>query len=123
MKRIATAAVREIREERLLEQVREVAPDRDAGAVEALRRRLAGKTAREHVVLDFLEDDLRESRAALAAVAAYLAEIEGALAHAAPTAERLLSLAGAVEPVDQVDYLQTVLGSVRRRLSQVAARM
>ncbi len=97
--------------------------DAAPGAVEALRRRLAGTTAREHVVLDFLEDDLREARAAVAAVTAYVAQIEGALAGEAPTAERLLSLAGAVEPVDQVDYLQTVLGSVRRRLSQVAARM
>jgi hypothetical protein len=93
------------------------------GAVEALRRRLAGSTAREHVVLDFLEDDLREARSALAAAAAYLANVEGALEDVTPSSERLLDLARAVDPAAQVDYLQTVLASVRRRLSQVAARM
>lgn len=95
----------------------------DTGAVEALRRRLAGTTAREHVVLDFLEDDLRETRAALAAVAAYLDEVEGALGRETPTQERLLELARAVEPAAQVDALQEALASARRRLSQVAARM
>lgn len=101
-----------------------VAPaDAEAGAVDALRRRLAGTTAREHVVLDFLEDDLRETRAALAAVGEYLSAVEGALAEELPTAERLLALARAADPLEQVDYLQTVLASVRRRLSQVAARM
>lgn len=93
------------------------------GAVEALRQRLAGSTAREHVVLDFLEDDLREARAALAGVAGYLASVEGALAGEAPSPERLMALARSVDPAAQVDYLQTVLASVRRRLSQVAARM
>jgi hypothetical protein len=95
----------------------------ELGAVEALRQRLAGSTAREHVVLDFLEDDLRESRAALAAVAAYLANVEGALAAEAPAPEQLVALARAVDPIAQVDYLQTVLASARRRLAQVAARM
>ncbi len=122
MKRTATV-VREARQEPSLVPVRTVTPDADAGGVEALRRRLAGSTAREHVVLDFLEDDLRESRTALAAVAAWLANVEGALADEAPTPERLLSLAQAADPIDQLDYLQTVLASARRRLAQVAARM
>ncbi len=100
----------------------EVAPA-PTSAVEALRRRLASGTAREHVVLDFLEDDLREAGAALAAVAAYLASVEGALAAPAPSSERLLSLARTIDPAERVDYLQSVLASVRRRLSQVAARM
>jgi len=100
-----------------------VTPTIAASAVEALRQRLAGSTAREHVVLDFLEDDLREARAALSGVAAYLDGVEGALAEAAPSPERLLSLAWSTQPAEQVDYLQTVLASVRRRLSQVAARM
>jgi hypothetical protein len=95
----------------------------EVGAVDALRQRLAQSTAREHVVLDFLEDDLRETRAALSAVAAYLVNVEAALSDEAPTPERLLALARAVDPAAQVDYLQTVLASVRRRLSQVAARM
>ena len=48
-------------------------------AVEALRRRLAGNTAREHVVLDFLSDDLREARDAVGAVAAYVDAVETTL--------------------------------------------
>jgi hypothetical protein len=119
MKRTSTV-VRQVHQERTLQLARP-APD-EGGAVEALRQRLAGTTAREHVVLDFLEDDLRETRAALAAVAGYLDEVEGALARE-PAADRLLDLARAVEPASQVDYLQNALASVRRRLSQVAARM
>ncbi|HTN53187.1 MAG TPA: hypothetical protein VML50_12335 [Anaeromyxobacter sp.] len=93
-----------------------------AGAVEALRARLAGTTAREHVVLDFLEDDLREVRTALSAVAAYVANVEAALGEGEPSGERLLSLAR-VGPWERLDYLSTVLASVRRRLAQVAVRM
>jgi hypothetical protein len=92
-------------------------------AVEALRQRLAGSTAREHVVLDFLEDDLREARDALAGVAAFLGDVEDALRDEVPSPERLSTLARAIDPTAQVDYLQSVLASVRRRLSQVAARM
>ncbi len=91
--------------------------------VEALRRRLAGTTAREHVVLDFLADDLREARAAMAGVAAYLASVESALADAVPTQDRLLGLALGGGPIGRVEYLGEVLGNVRRRLAQVAARI
>ncbi|BDG01766.1 hypothetical protein [Anaeromyxobacter oryzae] len=92
-------------------------------AVDALRARLAGSTAREHVVLDFLEDDLREARAALSAVAAYVANVEAALADVAPSQQRLLSLALGGAPADRIEYLGSTLASVRRRLAQVAARM
>jgi len=93
------------------------------GAVEALRQRLASSTAREHVVLDFLEDDLREARAAISAVAAYVANVEAALSGVDPTQQHLLSLALGGGPAEKLDYLSSVLGSVRRRLAQVAARM
>jgi hypothetical protein len=95
----------------------------ETSAVDALRRRLAGTTAREHVVLDFLEDDLREARAAMAGVAAFLADVEVALGDETPSPERLSALARAADPLERVDYLQTVLASLRRRLSQMAARM
>ncbi len=94
-----------------------------AGPVESLRRRLAGSTAREHVVLDFLEDDLREARAALSAVAAYLANVDAALGDGAPTAHRLVSLALGGGPGDRIEDLSSAVASVRRRLAQVAARM
>jgi hypothetical protein len=93
------------------------------GAVDALRSRLAGSTAREHVVLDFLEDDLREVRGALAAVAAYVANVEAALADGEPSQHRLLSLALGGKPADRIEELATAVAGVRRRLAQVAARM
>lgn len=92
------------------------------GAVDALRRRL-GSTAREHVVLDFLEDDLREARAALAGVAAWIANVEGALADGAPSQHRILSFALGGRPGDRIEDLAQAVASVRRRLAQVAARM
>lgn len=91
--------------------------------VEALRRRLSGKTAREHVVLDFLGDDLREAREALAVLQGYLGRIEAVLADADVSQDKLLSLALGGGPVEQIDYLAEVLSSVRRRVAQVAARM
>lgn len=92
-------------------------------AVEALRSRLAGPAAREHVVLDFLADDLREVRTALSAVAAYVANVEAALVDGEPCPQRLLSLALGGKPGDRIDELATAVASVRRRLAQVAARM
>jgi hypothetical protein len=96
---------------------RQTEPD----AVEALRRRLAGSTAREHVVLDFLSEDLREAREALDAVGAWLGGVEAALADADGANVLQLALGGG--PVAQVETLGTALGSMRRRLAQVAARM
>lgn len=95
----------------------------DPGAVEALRSRLAGPTAREHVVLDFLADDLREVRVALGAVAAYVANVEAALSESDPSQHRLLSLALGGKPGDRIEELAAAITSVRRRLAQVAARM
>jgi len=91
--------------------------------VEALRRRLAGKTAREHVVLDFLGDDLREAREALSVVQGYLGRIDEVLADREVTQQKLLALALGGGPVAQLDYLAEVLANVRRRVAQVAARL
>jgi len=94
-----------------------------ADAVEALRARLASRAAGEHAVLGFLSDDLREAQAALSCVAAYLSDIEAALADAAPSQERMLGLALGGGAMAGVDRLGGLLGRVRRRLAQVAARM
>lgn len=77
---------------------------------------------RERAALELVEADLRAVRAALVAVATYVADVEAALSEAAPTPERLEGLAlgdGADEPLDE---LSTVLWSLRRRLARVAAR-
>ena len=94
-----------------------------ADAVEALRARLAGRAARDHAVLGFLADELREARAALTSVAAYVAEVEAALGDAVPSRERMLGLALGGGPMAGIDRLGALLGNVRRRLAQVAARM
>lgn len=100
-----------------------VVSDRRADAVDALRSRLAGSTAREHVVLDFLSDNLREARDAMGAVAAYVEAVEKTLSDGRTSQDRLMALAMGGGPIDQLEYLTTVLMSVRRRLAQVAARM
>ena len=97
-----------------------VAPEE--GTVGALRRRLAG-SAREHVVLDFLEEDFAEARAALAGVAAWMATVEGALASGDPSKQQILSLALGGRPGERIDELAQAVASVRRRLAQVAVRM
>lgn len=125
MNRKATAAtvVELLREQPAAPQTPPRAPPAaDDGAVEALRRRL-GSTAREHVVLDFLEDDLREARAALAGVAAWVANVEGALSDGAPSQQRILSFALGGRPGERIEELSRAIASVRRRLAQVAARM
>lgn len=91
--------------------------------VDALRRRLSGQTAREHVVLDFLSDDLKEAREALAVLQGYLGRIDDVLAAPDVSQEKLLSLALGGGPIGQIEYLAEVLSSVRRRVAQVAARM
>ncbi|HSM94171.1 MAG TPA: hypothetical protein VLT47_14935 [Anaeromyxobacteraceae bacterium] len=100
-----------------------VTADRRTDAVDALRNRLAGSTARDHVVLDFLSDDLREARDAMGAVAAYVDAVEKTLSDGRTSQERLMALAMGGGPIDQLEYLSTILASVRRRLAQVAARM
>jgi hypothetical protein len=92
-------------------------------AVEALRRRLSGKTAREHVVLDFLSDDLKEAREALGVLTAYVGQIEAVLGDAEVSQQKLMALALGGGPIGQIEYLSEVLANVRRRVAQVAARM
>lgn len=91
--------------------------------VEALRRRLSGKTAREHVVLDFLSDDLKEAREAMGVVNGYLGRIEAVLADPEVSQQKLMALALGGGPIEQLEYLSEVLANVRRRVAQVAARM
>ncbi len=120
-RKVATAVVVDATEAAPAPSPRALGPD--AGAVDALRRRLASGTAREHVVLDFLEDDLREARTALAGIAAWIASVEGAIGDRAPSQDQILSLALGGRPGTGIDELATAVASVRKRLAQVAARM
>jgi hypothetical protein len=90
------------------------------GDLVGLRRRLAGATAQEAVVVDFLEDDLREAEAALAEIAGWVDAVADALHDARAGGQRYAALA-ARDPADAVDYLGATLTNVRRRLGQVAS--
>ena len=102
---------------------RRAAPEPRVDPVEALRRRLSGGAAREHVVLDFLADDLREVRETLGHIQRYVHGIEGAVADPDLTQHQLLSLALGGGPAQQLENLAKLLANTRRRLAQVAARM
>ena len=104
----------------------EAAPPVQAGKraiLEELRRRLPPESDKDAVVLDFLEDDLREAGEALAAVASYVDEVERALGGTAARKEEVLALAAGRGPLEQVEYLAGVLQTLRRRLVQVSARL
>jgi hypothetical protein len=90
------------------------------GDLAALRRRLAGATAREAVIVDFLEDDLRETEAALGEVAGWLDAVLDALADPRAGRERYAAIV-ARDPSEAVEYLGSTLASVRRRVAQVSA--
>jgi hypothetical protein len=120
--KVGTAAVA-VAVQQLSVEGRAATPAGELDPVEALRRRLASRSAREHVVLDFLSDDLREVREALGQVQAYVAGIERAMADPRLTQQQLLSLALGGGPTEQLDYLGEMLTNTRRRLAQVAARM
>jgi hypothetical protein len=111
-----------LRKQRAVEAPRP-APTPVSDPVAALRQRLAGRSAREHVVLDFLADDLSEAREALVTIQRYVQGIERAVADPRLTPQQLLSLALGGGPAEQLEYLGELLAATRRRLGQVAARM
>ncbi len=94
-------------------------PAPDPGSA-APPRDLPGAGARDRAVRELLEEDLRVARAALVAVATWVAEVEEALSGA--TSEELRGLAVGGDADAQVDELSTVLWSARHRLARVAAR-
>lgn len=90
------------------------------GSAAPARDRPGGSGARDRAVLELLEEDLRVARAALVAVATWVADVEVALSGATSEELRGLAVDGGADA--QVDELSTVLWSVRHRLARVAAR-
>jgi len=88
-----------------------------------LRSRVGEATERDAVVIDFLEDDLQEARAAMGAVARYLAEVEAALGDGRGGKDQILALALGRGPLERIEYLGGVIGNLRRRLAQVSVRL
>ena len=108
---------------RMLTSGRDPAPGRAAADLSGLRARLAGGSAREAVLLDFLEDDLCEARSALASVAGWLDDVERVLGDPTSGRQLLLRLVLGRGPHEGLERLGGVLGNLRRRLAQVSARL
>jgi hypothetical protein len=75
------------------------------------------------VVIDFLEDDLQEARAALGAVVRYLSEVEVALGDGRGGRDQILALALGRGPLERIEYLGGVVANLRRRLAQLSSRL
>jgi hypothetical protein len=98
---------------------------RSGRRLDRLRRRLAtsGATTEEAVVLDLLDDDLEQARAAVEAISEYVSRVETTLCDGRATRPDLVALALAGDLPGQADYLHGALASLRRRLARVAARL
>lgn len=75
------------------------------------------------VLLDFLEDDLREGLDAIAEVEAHFTDILDSLASERPTPIRLLDAAEDFRVLNRIEYLMVVVAQLRRRLSQAAGKL
>lgn len=92
---------------------------------EAARRLLARLPPREdsRVLVDFLEDDLREGFDAIADVEAHFVEVLAALRDEQITPLSLLDASEDLRVLQRLEYLLTVVSQLRRRLSQAAGRV
>jgi hypothetical protein len=75
------------------------------------------------VLLDFLEDDLREGLAAAAEVEEHFGDILEALQAEKLTPIRLLDAAEDFRVLNRIEYLLVVVSQLRKRLSQAAGRL
>lgn len=91
---------------------------------EAARRLLELLPDREdsRVLVDFLEDDLREGFDAIADVEAHFVEVLDAL-RGPITPLSLLDASEDLRVLQRLEYLLTVVSQLRRRLSQAAGRV
>jgi hypothetical protein len=91
-------------------------------AVEHLGHALPSR-ADSTVLLDFLEDDLREGLDALGDVEAHFADVLEALQSSAPSPLSLLSAGDDLLVLQRLAVLEEVVRRVRRRMSQAAGLM
>lgn len=91
-------------------------------SVERLEDRLP---AREDtaVMLDFLEDDLREGLDAIADIEAHFTDVLDALRSDKPSPIRLMEAAEDFRVLNRLEYLMVVVAQLRRRLSQAAGKL
>jgi hypothetical protein len=75
------------------------------------------------VVLDFLEDDLREGMDAISEVETHFTDIIDALRAERVTPVSLLDAAEDFRVLNRIEYLMVVVSQIRRRLCQAAGKM
>ena len=92
---------------------------------EAVRRLAALLPAREDstVLIDFLEDDLREGLSAISDVEAHFIDILDALGDARITPISLLDVSDDLRVLQRLEYLMVVVSQLRRRLSMAAGKL
>ncbi len=100
-----------------------------APAVDAVREsverleRLMPRREDSEVLLDFLEDDLREGLDALSEVESHFTDILDTLRDERPTPIRLVELAEDFRVLNRLEYLMVVVAQLRKRLSQAAGKL
>lgn len=92
-------------------------------AIEHLRGRFFRRRGQDQVLVDFLEDELREGQQAVDAVAAYFDEVLATLRDRETTAAGLIDLADDSAVLDRLEDLEAAVGNLRKRLLKVAARV
>ena len=75
------------------------------------------------VLVDFLEDDLREGLDAVADVEAHFTDILDLLQSGQPSPIRLLEAAEDFRVLHRLEYLTVVVSQLRRRLAQAAGKL
>ncbi|MBL8920880.1 MAG: hypothetical protein JNJ54_18600 [Myxococcaceae bacterium] len=75
------------------------------------------------VMLDFLEDDLREGLDAIAEVEAHFTDILDLLRNEQPAPIALMEAAEDFRVLNRLEYLMVVVAQLRRRLSQAAGKL
>lgn len=75
------------------------------------------------VLLDFLEDDLREGLSAVAEVEAHFTDVLDALRAERPSPIGLLEASEDYRVLNRLEYLMVVVAQLRKRLSQAAGKL
>ncbi len=75
------------------------------------------------VLLDFLEDDLRESLDAISDVEAHFTDVLDSLRTQPITPQGLVDLADDTRVLGRLEYLMVVAAQLRKRLTQAAGRI
>jgi hypothetical protein len=75
------------------------------------------------VLVDFLEDDLREGLDAIGEVEEHFTDIIATLRTDRPSAIRLLDAAEDFRVLNRIEYLMVVVSQLRKRLSQAAGKL